>query len=52
MRHYAVPPRTWAAACGAQNVLLFGELGLVDCPECRALVARSELLASRPAVWA
>lgn len=51
-RHFAAWPLTWQAACGAENVALFGELGLVDCPECRAAVARSELLAACPTVWA
>ena len=35
----------WQAACGATGVALFGELGLVNCPECRATVARAEYMA-------
>jgi hypothetical protein len=37
-------PLLWGAACGAQDVALFGELGLVNCPDCRAVVARAEIL--------
>lgn len=45
MRHFAMWPLMWGAACGAENVAVFGELGLVNCRECRAVVARAELLA-------
>lgn len=48
MRHFAMWPLGWQAACGAENVALFGEIGLVNCPECRTVVARAEYLA-RPA---
>lgn len=38
-------PLLWQAACGAEDVALFGELGLVNCAECRTVVARAEILA-------
>lgn len=38
-------PLMWGSACGQEKVALFGELGLVNCPECRAVVARAEILA-------
>lgn len=45
MRHFALWPLTWQAACGAENVALFGERDLVNCAECLAVVARAEYLA-------
>lgn len=47
MRHFSMWPLSWSAACGAEGfgVQLVGELGLVDCVECRQIVARAELLA-------
>lgn len=44
MFHFAMVPRLWQGACGAENVLLTRELGLIDCPDCRAIVARAERL--------
>lgn len=38
-------PLLWSAACGAENVATFGELGLVNCHDCRTVVARAEILA-------
>lgn len=45
MRHFSMWPLLWQAACGAEGVALFGELGLVTCPACRLVVARAELMA-------
>lgn len=38
-------PLMWSAACGADGVALFGEIGLVNCRDCLAVVARAEYLA-------
>lgn len=45
--HFSMWPLSWAAACGAENVPLVGELGLVECAACRKVVARAEILAGR-----
>lgn len=39
-------PLSEGAACGAKDVAVFGELGLVTCTCCLSVVARAELLAS------
>lgn len=44
MRHFSMWPLMWSAACGAENVALFGELDLVSCPACRSVVIRAEIL--------
>ena len=38
-------PLRWQAACGDEGVALFGELDLVNCTDCRAVVARAEYIA-------
>lgn len=38
-------PLLWQSACGREGVALFGELGLVNCPDCRSVVARAEYMA-------
>ncbi len=44
MRHYSMWPLLPVAACGAEDVIQVGELGLVDCQACRDVVARAEVL--------
>jgi hypothetical protein len=42
MFHFSMAPLRWQAACGASNVLLTRELGLIECPACRSVVASAE----------
>lgn len=44
MRHFAMWPLRWSAACGAEGVALFGERDLVNCRECQVVLARAEIL--------
>ena len=41
-------PLLWQAACGAQGVRLVGERDLVDCPDCRLVLVKAEILGRRP----
>lgn len=44
MFHFSMWPLLWSAACGAEGVSLTRELGLIDCADCRRVVARAERL--------
>lgn len=47
VRHFSMWPLSWSAACGAEGfgVVLDTTLALVECVECRKVVARAEILA-------